>query len=183
MPDRAATSRVSGPDRRQSGRSLPPRRRLPDPERIGGRLDHAGGGGGERDGCESCDGQRAAWAEFGGGDRAVGERVGEGDGGDVSAADRGGGGFAAGASGDYEGAPAFGSVVGFKPAAIFGTLAAIYRGLAEATNASNVTLSKRAFYEGLAQAARQTISAMVDEDGDGVPETRVWGGVREVERV
>ena len=84
---------------------------------------------------------------------------------------------------DTEGAPAFGSVVGFKPAAIFGTLAAIYRGLAEATNASNVTLSKRAFYEGLAQAARLTISAMVDEDGDGVPETRVWGGVREVERV
>jgi len=48
---------------------------------------------------------------------------------------------------------------------VFGTLAAIYRAMVDAPGAGSAVLSKRAFYEGLAQAARQTISALVDLDG------------------
>jgi hypothetical protein len=79
--------------------------------------------------------------------------------------------------------PAYANAAGFKPAAIFGTLAAIYRTLVETSSATNITYSKRTFYEGLAQAARQTLTATVDQDGDGVPETCVHSGVHTLERV
>jgi len=82
-----------------------------------------------------------------------------------------------------EALPKFGGTSGFRPAAVFGTLAAVYRALAAAENASNVVLSKRTFYEGLAMASRQTISALVDANGDGVPEKWVWGAVKELQRV
>ena len=79
-------------------------------------------------------------------------------------------------------APAYACLLGFKPAAIFGTLAAIYRTLADTKAATNVIYNKRAFYEGLAQASRQTLGATVDRDGDGVPETRVLSGVHMLTR-
>jgi len=79
--------------------------------------------------------------------------------------------------------PAYSTLCGFKPAAIFGTLAAIYRTLVEAQSATNVTFSKQAFYEGLAQASRQTLGATIDCDGDGVPDRRVLSGVRSLRRV
>ncbi|MCL2648129.1 MAG: hypothetical protein FWD61_14145 [Phycisphaerales bacterium] len=81
-----------------------------------------------------------------------------------------------------EASPKFGGTAGFRAAAVFGTLAAVYRALAATENASNIVLSKRAFYEGLAQASRQTISALVDANGDGVPEKWVWGAVKELQR-
>jgi hypothetical protein len=79
-------------------------------------------------------------------------------------------------------APAYADAAGFKPAAIFGTLAAIYRTLVETPSANNITYGKKAFYEGLALAARQTLMATVDQDGDGVPETRVHAAVHALER-
>jgi hypothetical protein len=79
--------------------------------------------------------------------------------------------------------PAYGGLCGFKPAAIFGTLAAIYRTLVTATGATANTLSKRIFYEGLEQASRQTLGATIDRDGDGVPETRRLSGVHLLQRV
>jgi hypothetical protein len=83
---------------------------------------------------------------------------------------------------DTEPMPASAGLCGFKAAAIFGTLAAIYRTLVETESATNITFSKRTFYEGLAQAARLTLGATVDRDGDGVPETRRWSGVHVLER-
>jgi hypothetical protein len=80
-------------------------------------------------------------------------------------------------------APASVGLCGFKAAAIFGTLAAIYRALVETQSATNVTFSKRTFYEGLAQASRLTLGATIDRDGDGIPETRRWSGVHLLERV
>lgn len=83
----------------------------------------------------------------------------------------------------HEASPKFGETAGFRPATVFGTLAAVYRALAAAENVNNIVLSKRAFYEGLAQASRQTIAALVDANGDGVPEKWVWGAVKELQRV
>jgi hypothetical protein len=84
---------------------------------------------------------------------------------------------------DSEASPTYSDASGFKPAAIFGTLAAIYRTLVETHSASSVTFSKKAFYEGLFNAARQTIAATVDQDGDGIPETRVQSAAHTLERV
>jgi hypothetical protein len=84
---------------------------------------------------------------------------------------------------DAEASPAYSDPVGFRPAAVFGTLAAVFRTLAETSTATNITYSKKAFYEGLAQAARQALVATVDQDGDGVPETRVHSAVHQLERV
>ena len=60
---------------------------------------------------------------------------------------------------------------GFRHAAVFGVLAAVYRTLATASTATNLTYSKLGFYEGLYRGARRAIAATVDRDGDGVPET------------
>jgi hypothetical protein len=78
--------------------------------------------------------------------------------------------------------PASAGLCGFKAAAIFGTLAAIYRTLVETQSATAITFSKRTFYEGLAQASRLTLGATIDRDGDGVPETRRLSGVHVLER-
>lgn len=72
---------------------------------------------------------------------------------------------------------------GFKPATVFGVLAAVYRTLVDKSSASTLTYSKRTFYEGLARASRLTLAGTIDRDGDGVPETRVLSGVRVLERV
>ncbi len=69
--------------------------------------------------------------------------------------------------------PAYGDLAGFGPACIWGTLAAIFRTLCDAKSATNITYSKKSFYDGLAQAAAETLSATIDRDGDGVAETRV----------
>ncbi len=79
-------------------------------------------------------------------------------------------------------APVHADLGGFGPACVFGTLATVYRALSEAKHASSVVLAKREFYAGLAQAARLTLTATVDQDGDGVAETRVHSAVRELVR-
>ncbi len=84
---------------------------------------------------------------------------------------------------DTDPTPASAGLCGFKPAAIFGTLAAIYRTLVDTQSASTITFSKRTFYEGLAQASRQTLGATIDRNGDGIPETRRWSGVHLLQRV
>jgi hypothetical protein len=84
---------------------------------------------------------------------------------------------------DTDPEPAYAGLCGFRPAAVFGTLAVIYRTLVDAKSATNITYSKRAFYEGLAQAARQTLGATIDCDGDGVPDRRVLSGVHGLRRV
>jgi hypothetical protein len=61
---------------------------------------------------------------------------------------------------------------GFGHATVFGVLAAVFRTLATASTATNLTYSKLGFYEGLYRGARRAIAATVDRDGDGVPETR-----------
>ena len=71
---------------------------------------------------------------------------------------------------------------GFRTAAVFGTLAAIYRAAAGETNATNVALSKKELYETLFAGARRAIEGWVDEDGDGVCERRVRGGVARLTR-
>ena len=70
-------------------------------------------------------------------------------------------------------APASTDLTGFRTATIFGTLAALFRTLAEAAPPTNVTLAKKAFYDSLAQSSRRVISATVDQDHDGTPETKV----------
>jgi hypothetical protein len=84
---------------------------------------------------------------------------------------------------ETDASPVYSDASGFKPAAVFGTLAAIFRTLAETSTATNITYSKKLFYEGLAQASRQALAATVDQDGDGVPETRVHSAVHQLERV
>lgn len=79
--------------------------------------------------------------------------------------------------------PASTGLSGFRAAAIFGTLAAIYRTLVDAKSATNITFSKRTYYEGLAQSSRQQLAATIDCDGDGVPEERVLSGVHTLRRV
>jgi hypothetical protein len=83
---------------------------------------------------------------------------------------------------DSSPAPASCDLRGFRAAAIFGTLAAIYRTLVDAKSATNITFSKRAYYEGLAESARRQLAATIDCDGDGVPEERVLSGVQALRR-
>ena len=78
--------------------------------------------------------------------------------------------------------PSCADLTGFRLATIYGTLAAIYRTLAQASSATNITYSKLGFYEGLYRGARRAIAATVDRDGDGVPETRVHAGVATLRR-
>ncbi len=78
---------------------------------------------------------------------------------------------------DTDPAKATADLTGFRSAAIFGTLAAIFRGTAGDTAATNVALTKLNLYETLAAGARRGITGKVDEDGDGVAETRVLAGV------
>ncbi len=73
--------------------------------------------------------------------------------------------------------PASNNLTGFRTATVFGTLAALFRTLAEATPPTNITLAKKAFYETLAQTSRRTITATVDEDHDGTPETELRADV------
>jgi hypothetical protein len=73
--------------------------------------------------------------------------------------------------------PGIADTSGFRHATIFGVLAAVYRTLAAAQAASNITYSKLGFYEGLYRGARRAIAATVDRDGDGVPETPVAADV------
>ena len=75
-----------------------------------------------------------------------------------------------------EPSPAVADLAGFGPACGFAALAAIFHTLGEEPHAANLVFSKQAFYDGLAGAARQTLSATVDRDGDGLPETRVYSG-------
>ena len=82
----------------------------------------------------------------------------------------------------FAGAPAYADLRGFRAAAIFGTLAAIYRTLVETQSATNITFSKRTYYEGLAQTSRQQLAATIDCDGDGVPEEQVLSGVHTLKR-
>ncbi|MGN6366832.1 MAG: hypothetical protein ACTHN5_00945 [Phycisphaerae bacterium] len=83
---------------------------------------------------------------------------------------------------DTSPAPASADLCGFRTAAIFGTLAAIYRTLVDAKSATNLTFGKRAYYEGLAQSSRQQLAATIDCDGDGVAEERVLSGVHTLRR-
>jgi hypothetical protein len=73
----------------------------------------------------------------------------------------------------------FSAVLGLKPAAVFGTLAAIYRAIGPTTNADK----KLALYTRLYQLARRAVAGMIDLDGDGVAETRVCAGMTALERV
>ena len=74
--------------------------------------------------------------------------------------------------------PAYADLAGFAPTCAFATLAALFRTLTENKHATNLTFTKHDFYAGLAQAARQTLAATIDQDGDGVPETRITAGSR-----
>ncbi len=82
-----------------------------------------------------------------------------------------------------EAAPISEKLHGFLPAAIFGTLAAIYRKLSDATDATAATLAKKTFYESMAKGARRVIAGTVDENGDGTPETVVRADVPVMERM
>jgi len=84
---------------------------------------------------------------------------------------------------DTDPTPASTGLCGFRNAAVFGALAAIYRTLVDAKSATNITFSKRSFYEGLAQSSRQTLGATIDFDGDGVPDRRILSGVHTLRRV
>ncbi len=79
-------------------------------------------------------------------------------------------------------APVSAGLSGFRAAAIFGTLAAIYRTLVDAKSATATTFSKRNYYEALAESSRQQLAATIDCDGDGVPEERVLSGVHTLRR-
>jgi hypothetical protein len=79
--------------------------------------------------------------------------------------------------------PGLADTAGFRHATIFGVLAAVYRTLAAASAATNITYSKLGFYEGLYRGARRAIAATVDRDGDGVPETPAAAGVGNLQRV
>jgi len=71
---------------------------------------------------------------------------------------------------------------GFRMAAIFGTLAAVFRTLSTSESATAATLAKREFYERLAAQAKRAISGRADRDGDGVLERRVNGAIGEMVR-
>jgi hypothetical protein len=77
---------------------------------------------------------------------------------------------------DADATPASADLSGFGPACGFAALAALFRTLTESKHATNLVFSKHDFYDGLARAARQTLSATIDQDGDGIPETRVYSG-------
>ena len=66
---------------------------------------------------------------------------------------------------------------GFRTAAAFGTLAAIFRTLSSVEGVTEAMKAKQGFYEKLFETARRSIGGRVDEDGDGVAETRVEAGV------
>jgi hypothetical protein len=68
-------------------------------------------------------------------------------------------------------APESTGLAGFRLAAVFGTLAAVYRTLADTADATSLTLAKKTFYDNLFGAARRAISGTVDADADGTPET------------
>jgi hypothetical protein len=71
------------------------------------------------------------------------------------------------------------NVLGLRPAAIFGTLAAIYRAIGPSADSDK----KLALYTRLYQIARRAIAGMVDLDGDGHAETLVFAGTTALERV
>ena len=83
---------------------------------------------------------------------------------------------------DSSPAPAYADLSGFRAAAIFGTLAAIYRTLVDTKSATPTTFSKRNYYEALAESSRQTLAATIDCDGDGVPEEHVLSGAHTLRR-
>jgi hypothetical protein len=72
---------------------------------------------------------------------------------------------------------------GFRMAAIFGTLAAVFRTLSTSESATAATLAKREFYERLALHAKRAISGRAARDGDGVLERRTESGIGEMVRV
>jgi hypothetical protein len=69
---------------------------------------------------------------------------------------------------------------GFRMAAIFGTLAAVFRTLSTSETATAATLAKREFYERLALQAKRAISGRADRDGDGILERRSESAVGEM---
>jgi hypothetical protein len=83
---------------------------------------------------------------------------------------------------DTDPSPATDSLAGFRMATVFGTLAALFRTLADTANPTALTLSKKTFYEGLARAARRAISGTVDTDDDGTPDTLRHAAVPRLER-
>ncbi len=78
--------------------------------------------------------------------------------------------------------PGIADTSGFRFATVFGVLCAVYRTLADAKSATNLTYSKLGFYEGLYRGARRAIAATVDDDGDGLPETLRRAAVGEMVR-
>lgn len=70
---------------------------------------------------------------------------------------------------------------GLRTAAVFGTLAAIYR-MAGGTADGSLT-AKASCYQQAYAALRQAVTARVDLDGDGVAETQRLAGVRGIWRV
>ena len=70
---------------------------------------------------------------------------------------------------------------GFRTAAVFGVLAALFRTLSAGDVPAWVT-AKRGFYEKMYAEARRAISGKVDQDHDGTPDRRVNAGVGELVR-
>jgi len=78
--------------------------------------------------------------------------------------------------------PAYEKLGGFRMAATFATLAAVYRHLADGTAPNSTAYAKKSFYELLAHSSRRAIAATIDLDGDGIPETLRRADVPELTR-
>jgi len=63
------------------------------------------------------------------------------------------------------------NLAGFRTAATFATLAALFRTLAATTNATTLTLSKLNFYDRLASGTRHAISVSIDTNNDSLSDS------------